>query len=37
LPLEELVLSLGVDAFMQKPITQRQFIAMLDQQINALG
>lgn len=37
LPLEELVLSLGVDAFMQKPITQRQFITMLDQQINTLG
>jgi CheY-like chemotaxis protein len=30
LPLDAVALSLGVNAFMQKPITQQQFITMLD-------
>lgn len=35
LPLEGLALSLGVNAFLQKPITQSQFLAALDQQIGS--
>jgi CheY-like chemotaxis protein len=33
LPLEALALSLGVNAFIQKPITQGQFLAMIDAQV----
>ena len=34
LPLEGLALSLGVNAFLQKPVTQDQFLKTLEQQIN---
>lgn len=37
LPVEGLALSLGVNAFLQKPITQSQFLAVLDQQIGSAG
>jgi CheY-like chemotaxis protein len=33
LPLNDLALSLGVNAFLQKPITQSQFIAAIEQQL----
>ncbi len=37
LPVEGLALSLGVNAFLQKPITQSQFLTVLDQQIGTVG
>ena len=37
LPLERLALSLGVNAFLQKPVTQNQFLSTLDKLIIASG
>ncbi len=37
LPVEELALSLGANAFLQKPITQHQFLKTLDQQSDQGG